>query len=196
MSVTISGLNRYGRYGYALIASVETTQAPDALPVPDQLILDYLRIDADDTSQAGVITSLTNAAVVAVEEYAGVSLITQTRRATFGNGDLIRLPLGPVQTITDVEEQDSDGVWTATTNYTNYGNGELRFGSPGTYRVTYTAGFGDDPTAVPDTFQTAVARHVKEHYEKREGVSLGTIAQQADGLTWQDAAQPKKRYAL
>jgi uncharacterized phiE125 gp8 family phage protein len=196
MSVTIEGLNRYGRYGYALIKAVEVDEPPLAFPVADQLVKDYLRIDTDDTSQDDVIEALTAAAVVAVEEYANVSLITQTRRTTFGNGQLVRLPLAPVQTITAVEEQDTDGDWSATSAYTNMGNGEIRFAAPGVYRVTYTAGFGESQSSVPDTFKTAVLRHVKEHYEIREGVAFATNISRIDGLTWQDAAQPKKTYAL
>jgi uncharacterized phiE125 gp8 family phage protein len=196
MSVTIEGLNRYGRYGYALIKAVEVDEPPLTFPVADQLVKDYLRIDTDDTSQDDVIEALTAAAVVAVEEYANVSLITQKRRTTFGNGQLVRLPFAPIVSVNLAEEQATDGTWATTTAYTYYGQGDIRFGSPGVYRVTYTAGFGDSQSSVPDTFKTAVLRHVKEHYEIREGVSIGTIAHRIDGLTWQDAAQPKKTYAL
>lgn len=196
MSVTIADINRYGASGFAVIAAVEVTVPPSSPPVPDALVKEYLRIDTDDTSQDDVIESLTAAATEAVQDYANISLITQTRRVTYGYGNFVRLPYGPVVTLTLVETQDSEGVWTTTTDYTNTGNGAIRFQVPGVYRVTYTAGFGATASTIPSTYQTAVVRHVKAHYEMREGLALDMTAVEIPGMTWQDAAQPKKKYTL
>lgn len=193
MSISIGQINRYGRPTLAPVTATSIVTPPTSFPVGDGIVKSYLRIDADDNSQSDVLTTLTGAATEAVQEYANVSLVSQVRMVTFGWGDFVELPYGPVTAVGVVQVQDTDtGVWSTTTAYVNRGNGFITFDAFGVYRVTYTAGFA----VIPTTFQTSVLRHINEHYEIRQGVSLGVITNVIPGMSWQDAAQPKKKYVL
>lgn len=193
MNVTIGYLNRYGRSLLAPILTTSVTVAPLSYPVGDGIVKAFLRIDADDTSQDDVIDALTGAATEAVQDYANVSLVEQERMVVFGASDFAEIPFAPVISVDLVEKQDvADGTWATTTEFVYRGDSFITFDTYGVYRVSYTAGF----TAIPDTFKTAVLRHVKEHYEIRMGITIGSITQEIYGLSWRDAAQPKKKYTL
>lgn len=167
---------------------VEVTTAPATQAVTTADVKEWLRIDTGDTSNDASINSLIASAIAKVQQRANRSLITQTRLATFGYGDTIVLPYTPVQSITSVESQGTDGAWTAVSAsaYTNMGNGRIEFTLPGTYRCTYVAGFGDDVTDVPDGAQRSICRYVAEKYEFRTGTITGSISAKQDGLSWKD----------
>lgn len=193
MNVTIGYLNRYGRSVLAPILTTSVTVAPLSYPVGDGIVKAFLRIDADDTSQDDVIDALTGAATEAVQDYANVSLVEQERMVVFGASDFAEIPFSPVISVDLVEKQDvADGTWSTTTEFVYRGDSFITFDTYGVYRVSYTAGF----TAIPDTFKTAVLRHVKEHYEIRMATALDMTSNMIDGMSWRDAAQPKKKYSL
>lgn len=197
MSISIANINRYGREGSSLITNVEVVTAPSVDAVSASDVLEYLRIDTGDTSQSAVIAVLTKDAIHDVQKEANVSLITQTLRTTFSYGQVVTLPYGPVISITSVESQSTaDGSWSATTDYVNMGAGVVTFTVAGIYRVTYTAGFGTASTNVPENYRSGLLRHVCDHFEMRNGISIDATAQKIDGLSWRDVIQPAKKYSI
>ena len=167
---------------------VTVSVAPEVIAIATDDVQEWLRIDAGDTSQDTTINSLIATAISRVQQRANRSLITQTRVATFGYGDTLILPYTPVQSITSVESQGTDGAWTAVSAsaYVNMGMGRLEFKQPGTYRCTYVAGYGDDVTDVPDDAKRAICRFVAERFEFRTGTVTGAISVKQDGLSWKD----------
>lgn len=182
--------------GFALLTNLEMINEPASAAVGTDEVYEYLRIDSGDTSNDTVINLAISTATEAVQDYANVSLISQTRRATFGYGIIAELPYRPVDSIVLVEEMNEDGTWTATTEYTHAGSGFVNFEKIGTYRITYDCGFGDNYNDVPAQFRSSILRHIKAHYEYREGFVIGISGSELKGLGWKDLIQPKKRYTL
>jgi hypothetical protein len=182
--------------GFALITNLEMITEPAVQAVGSSEVFEYLRIDSGDTSNDAIINLAIDAATNAVQDYANVALITQRRRVTYGYGIIAELPYRPIDTIVSVEEGNEDGTWTATTAYTHAGSGFVNFDKVGTYRITYDCGFGNDYHLVPSQYRMGILRHIKEHYEYREGIVIGTSSSIIKGYTWKEIVQPKKRYTL
>lgn len=165
---------------------VEVTVPPAMMPVSTALVKEWIRIDTDDTSQDAAVNMLIATAVRRVEQYANRSLITQTRRASFGYGDALVLPYTPVQSITLIQKQDTEGNWATVQpiSYVNKGNGLIELSDYGVYRVTYVAGYGLTEVDVPMEAAAAIARLCKERYEFREGTIVEASSSKLDGLSW------------
>ena len=89
--------------------AIEVITPPDGMPLPLGLVRDWVRVD-DNASDALLIT-LIQAAVARTELYTGARLFTQTVRMTRrGFCDAMRLPTGPIQSITLIEYVDANGV--------------------------------------------------------------------------------------
>jgi len=167
---------------------VEVTVAPDIAPVSTDDVKEWLRIDTDDTSNDASVNSLIASATAKVQQYANRSLVTQTRRSTFGFGDTLVLPYTPIQSITSVETQGTTGAWTAVlaSAYVDFGNGRIELSQAGIYRCTYVAGYGDDINDVPDGAKRAIARYVMQKYEFRAGTVTNAMSNNQKGLSWKD----------
>lgn len=187
MSYVISRIDTYERK-LSPLHMVTVSVAPATQPIDTADVKEWLRIDDGDTSNDITINSLIASATAKVQQYANRSLITQTRVATFGYGDTLVLPYTPVQSITSVEKQGTDGAWTAVaaSEYVNMGDGRLEFTLPGIYRCTYVAGYGNDIPDVPDEAKRAIARFCMEKYEFRAGTVVDATSNRQKGLSWKD----------
>lgn len=85
------------------------TSAAASEPVTSDQVKAQCRID--DTASDTLITRLIGAARAAVESRCGIRLITQTLAIKCDQfGDLCRIPVGPVQSVSSVQYVDSNGA--------------------------------------------------------------------------------------
>jgi len=89
--------------------AIEVITPPAGMPLPLGLVRDWVRVD--DNASDGLLITLIQAAVARTELYTGVRLFTQTVRMTRrGFCDGMRLPTGPIQSISAIEYVDSNGA--------------------------------------------------------------------------------------
>ena len=137
---------------------------------------------ADDT----LIESYIKTARQFIENYAKVSILTQTWQVSFTPDELIApvgsdipdritLPRPPIQSVNAVTFLDDSGTTTTLTVTTDYRfEGEdVIFVSPeaagtiGRYTIDYTAGYADT-SIIPDPFLIGIRIAATSHYENRE----------------------------
>jgi uncharacterized phiE125 gp8 family phage protein len=144
--------------------------APAIEPVTRDQAKDYLRVD--DASLDGQIDSFIKIARADIERITGTKLITQTVIMRAGSfADLDRLPIGPIQSVTEISYKDHTGAEQvlAPAAYEAFGavleNGirpAIGSGWPapqageGVIKVTAIAGYGDEATDVPETVLLAM----------------------------------------
>ena len=158
--------------------SAITTVPPAAEPVTLQAAQEFVRLEEDDGTFDAELTGYIASVRDDAELITGTRLITQTvelRADCFA--DLLRLPIGPVQSVPSFTYLDSAGVeqtLTEGTDFELFGAGlqqGLRpvFGSTwpaGAIRassvtVTAVAGYGADAAALPQSLYVALLRAVK-----------------------------------
>lgn len=169
--------------------TIKTAPAVDPVSVEDAKT--HLRIDhsADDS----YIGSLITAALQYVERAeTNRALITQTWNyylEAFPGGDVLELPLPPLQSVTGVyytPDGDSEATFSSA-NYTvdtDSEPGRVVLNSNASWpgdeleevngvRVEFVAGYGDSATDVPEPLRQAIRLIVAELYENREDVVIG-----------------------
>ena len=131
----------------------------------------HLRIPIADGAEAG---PMAEAAAREIELYAGLALLDQTIVAESdpAPGAALRIPVNPVQTITSVETVAEDGTVATFTEGWHLREGrlaELRLSAEPAeaIRVTYTAGYGDTVTDVPEDLALAVLDQALRLYDLR-----------------------------
>ena len=161
--------------------------APAALPVALPDVKQHLRVDHDDENS--LITAYIEAATAHLDGYSGAlgrALINQEWRQDFdGFCRILRLPL-PNVSAAAVTYDDADGVeqtvaggsfrilsdhisaYVAASLDTVWPSARMDAGS---VRVTFTAGFGDEPADVPASLRSAILLMVGDLYENRATVS-------------------------
>ena len=164
--------------GYALV----TPPALEPLTLAEAKV--HCRVD--DTSEDDLLTALIVAARKHCENYTGASFVTQTWRADFWRfpcyrGSL-RLPHGPVQSITSISYYDDLGVDTVldASDYDTDLTERLAKVwlapdealpavqvQPNAVRVTYVAGFGATAASVPQTIRQAMLLLIGQWYDNR-----------------------------
>lgn len=164
----------------------------------------HLRIDTDD--EDGLIIGYLHAAALYCEQIQGRAYITRTLRLELdsfpGGSGVILLPRPPTGAIVSVEYDDEDGAGQTldAADYEADLNSEparLRPAEGLTWpatastfaaaRITYTAGYGPDPTDIPEDLRAAVKLVLGDLYENRESVVLGLNAnttQAVEALLW------------
>ena len=106
----------------------------------------------------------------------------------------IQLPMSPVQSIASVTQRQRDGTTTtldpASAYYVDVGNEPGSITLRGVYQtpgidlaVTYVAGYGDDPSAVPVSIVHAIKLMLTFFYERR-GDDEGEMPKAAEMLMW------------
>lgn len=169
---------------------IRTVAPATALLTTDE-VKAHLRVDFEDDNS--LIDRLIDAATQYLDGYQGIlgqALITQTWRADFADFPytLLRLPLGPVQSITSIQYR-SDADVTSTMDASRY---RLATDARGPFielvhgetwptagdradavSVTFVAGFGDAASDVPESIRHAALLLIGHWYEHREGVSAG-----------------------
>lgn len=162
---------------------------PDGLPVTLAEVKNHRRVtfSADDSELTGLIS----AAVELVQGDTGRQLITATWRGTMdafpASSEPIRIPLPPLQQVSEITYVDSAGV-TRTWDEALYAVSTFSgpFASEGLVRpvygesypavqrgidavtVTFIAGYGDTSTDVPLALRALVKDYVGGLYENRE----------------------------
>lgn len=152
------------------------------------------RVEDDDNDEIGLIIEAVVSHLEGVDGILGRALISQDWNDSFDRfppGGVVRLALAPVQSIISVGYVDEDGQ-NATLNASTY---TLHADMSGSYirlspnaswpstgdqddavKVTYRAGYGDAPAAVPAALRLAILDLVAHRFNNREAVVVGTIA--------------------
>lgn len=145
-------------------------------------VMEHLRM-ADAQGQDAYLMTLVAAATAHAEQAMQCSLLTRTVTATFYAGETMYLPRGPVQQVTAVQAngQTASPAAYSTEQYGHatllrYQSGTIQpLAAPAVLTVTYTAGYGDDPSGVPADLLSAVKCHVGLLFENREVAQDRTV---------------------
>lgn len=148
----------------------------------------FLRLDTTD--EDALVTTLITAARLHVEGVAGQALLAQTWRLVLDDWpatNMIRLPLGPLQSLTAITAYDADGnaddlsldgvLWDATATPprlylpAGFGSAAARRDRQG-IEIDFVAGYGSDPTDVPATLRQALLTLIAYWYENRDAVII------------------------
>jgi len=152
------------------------TRTPIAtvLPVSSEQIAAHMRLDGDLLAEA---PDYIEAAAAEVEAYCDVALLDQTITTTTSQwpGRTIALPVGPVaaDAVATVALVELDGTTTPITTGWWLEGGRyprLHFISTepaGRLRITYPAGYGDEPDTIPADLRHAVADLAARLYDVR-----------------------------
>lgn len=146
----------------------------------------YLRLDTAD--EDALVTTLLTAARLHVESTTGLALLTQSWRLVLDDwppGRLLRLPVGPLASLTAITAYDATGTPTALPLAGILLDATARppvaflpegFGSAPALRpyqgleIDYVAGFGSAPEAVPAALTQALLSLVGFWFENRDAV--------------------------
>lgn len=165
-----------------MMLTLET--APAKLPVDMRDVKEQLRIDSDAEDAALDRLLRVATAYVDGEGALGRALITQTwaQHVQRTVGD-VKLQMLPFQSLTSVQYYDPDNVLQTATlsNFEVVGaanNKILRpkdgFTWPSTedrpdaVKITYVAGYGDNPSDIPESIRHAILMLVTHWFERRE----------------------------
>lgn len=176
-------------------------------PPVEPITLAEVKLDRaiDHALHDDLLRALIHAARDYVEEYCGVSLVTQTREVGFDAfGSQLEIPYGPVQEIVSIEYLNGDSVSTPFTGYQIDTGGRIArvdaaygtawptaLGALNAITVRYIAGFPPiegSPTDytgnVPGAIKQAMRLMVGTWYENRESAIVGaTVFEQSFGIT-------------
>lgn len=150
----------------------------------------------DDSRENEHLASLIAAARQEVEAMTGRQFITATWELYLDAlpcDGVIELPSQPLQSVTSVEYRDDDGAWQTFAGtsyeqqlfYTPAQSFEIDvspgrivllpdfewpdlYDAPGSVRITFVAGHGDDGTKVPPRAKQAMLHRIAESFEHRE----------------------------
>lgn len=171
-----------------MLAPVRTS-APASTPVSLAEAKASLRVDFSDDDD--LITSLIAAAVGHFDGWSGTlgrALVTQSWRQDFGGFGVMRLPVGPVASIDEIEYFDSENevqtvdgaVYTLRTDalgsYVDLKPGQAwpaTYARPDAVSVTYVAGTA--AAEVPAAIKTAILLMVGHLYANREAVGEAKV---------------------
>ncbi|MBS0207512.1 MAG: phage head-tail connector protein [Planctomycetes bacterium] len=180
-------------YGQPLHFGLQLVTPPAVEPVTLAEAKDWARVEITDDD--ALITSLIVAARRYVEAHLKRALITQTWKLTADQfpvlgqqwtlvGPELRLPLPPLQSVTSIVYEASDGT-PITLDPSTYivdtisqpGRITPAYSQswpaarpvPGSVQIAYVAGYGD-ASAVPDSIKTAIKLLVAHWYKNREAV--------------------------
>lgn len=152
-----------------------------------------LRISHDDEDT--LLTNLIHAAEAHVDGKGdlGRAMITQTwsqwERQSPGH---VRLRMTPVQALTAVEYYDAENTLqtAALADFELWRDGDFMICKPkdgaqwpssarrpDAIKITYTAGFGDNPEDIPESIRVAMLMLVSHLYERTSAVEAGTLAE-------------------
>ena len=161
---------------------LQNVSPPGGLAVSLARAKEHLR--ADDAADDALISDMIAAATRRIEQETGLALITSQWRLladAMPRDCTFRIPLAPVTGIDEVAVRTESG-WQAVPDTDWQADLASRLahlvataqwprpdGAPGAIRITFTAGFGATPDAVPEELRMAVLVLTAHYYEFREG---------------------------
>jgi uncharacterized phiE125 gp8 family phage protein len=134
-------------------------------PVTLSEMRNWMRLDPTDTSDDALIGSLISAARQHIENLASITIVNKTYSTSFEVSGvnhkqwIIRLPYGPLVSVTTVKYQDGINSFTDLTlnsDYEVYDNKLLLY-RQGIFKVQYVTGFGSVPFDLKNDIMTLVA---------------------------------------
>lgn len=150
-------------------------------PVIEATLKNFIKYDESETTETALITSLAKAAREFLEQYLNVSLASKTYQLTFDYRAVddyhLRIPFGPVVSITSLAYYDIEGTETALTKNTDYYVRGLKFQDlyiPSLpddvyFILEYVSGYGGTGMEdVPETIKTAICELTKYWYDRQE----------------------------
>ena len=176
-----------------MIYDLQLQSAAATFPVSRDEAKAHCRIDHnDDDSYIDDLIEMAAARLDGADGILGRALITQTWSLTVdcfpSVAEGLRLPLGPVQSISEVTYVDPDGV-TQTLSSSVYelrqwndtGYLALKYGQswpsvrrhPGAVMIEFVAGYGDASSDVPGPIRNALLQIIASAYEHREELIVG-----------------------
>lgn len=159
----------------------------------------FLRVnfDTDDS----LIQLMITGARQATEQFLRRALITQTRMITLDWGPAwVELPYGPIQSVSSVVVRALDGSDTTANPTTYFFNSHTSMVglqpaaiwpthiSPGGWRCTYVAGYGNTATSVPAAIKLCLLNLLAGYYDKR-GTFEQLVMQEAGLLPYRIMSQ-------
>ncbi len=155
--------------------SVVTSPASEPLTLSETKL--YLRVDS--STEDTLISNMIAAARFAAEAYMRRSLITQVRVLAYDNyaPAIIRLPFGPVQSVSSVKLISRTGVETVINSaYYTLAAGNEKIISDSSLlghrvEITYIAGYGD-AADVPDAIKQGMLAHIAMLFEDRGDIAV------------------------
>jgi uncharacterized phiE125 gp8 family phage protein len=139
------------------------------LPVSMEMVKTYLRLQ--HTEEDALVEHLIKTAAEWIQESTGKSLLLQTCQYTHSNQHFF-LPYGPVLQITEVKVRGK--ILTAEQYTLDPAKGFFTLEQPLFRRsstkvtVTYEAGFGENPEAIPEAIRNAILTAIAYLYENRD----------------------------
>jgi uncharacterized phiE125 gp8 family phage protein len=165
---------------------------PEREPVQLNSVLKLAcKLDPTDSAEDSILQIWIQAAREIIENKCGRSFITQTRQIILDcfHWFEIELTFGKVQSVVSIEYYNSDNALTTldpSEYYVDMSGDIARVRPvnawPGTYnrpaaiKITYTAGYGDEPESVPAAIRSAIIMRTASLYENRQTVISGTNA--------------------
>lgn len=179
--------------GAAPVMMPAVITGPAVEPVTATEVATHSRLRLETAAELAHVELLIKAARRSVELYLRRSLITQVRKyvvAAWPAEELLYVPWGPVQSIGSVVYRTDEGavewpesdyetvVWpmepagiVAASSWPT-ASGSLR---PNGIEVTYTAGYGDEASDVPEMFRLAILLVVGDYIEHREATVFQAV---------------------
>ncbi len=157
----------------------------------------HLRVDAGD--EDGLIDSKIRAARIHCEGIHGRAYIKRSYRLELDAfpPSIIYLPKPPTLEVASIKYDDAEGT-EQTLDPSSYEVDTAReparvrpvsgYSWPATYdnfgavRIEFTAGYGEDPTEVPEDVRAAIFLALGDLYENRESIVLGLNANTTDAI--------------
>lgn len=132
--------------------------------------MSHLRILDYDSNDITYVESLVDAAKEYVETFLRRTLLTSTWELVTDAASEIYLPMGPIQSVTSVTDEDGNAV-----GHTLKLDKRLKLDTTsGLVKVTYVAGYGATDSFVPEVFKHAIKLMIGHFYENREEVVVGS----------------------
>jgi uncharacterized phiE125 gp8 family phage protein len=164
---------------------------PAAEPLTIDEVKAHLRVDG--TNEDALIASLLLTSRLHIETALGLALMTQQWRLVLDAwpaNAIVKLPVAPVQSITEVRVVNSDGAMTtmpvsdysleATGRPARVVSGDKSWPLPGRktggIQIDFTAGFGNTADAVPSPIRQALLLLIAHWYEHRDPIEIGAPA--------------------
>ncbi len=175
---------------HSVYVGTKLTVPPTVEPLDLAVAKLHARVENGVAEDDGLLNVLIVAARQYVERATQRSLITQTWELvldTFPNSAQVKLPFGPVQSVTSVttyDEANAAAIFTSTGYLADtYGDRVTLvdgYSWPSDLRanngviITFVAGYGSDPEDVPAAIQQAMLMLIAHWYENRESVVPGS----------------------